>query len=128
MNFRQHTNIKYLVFQGNQMTISFRSLVENSNIDTQIVVKNNDVACNDVYDNEWQIEHTTDGCSATTLAFGKGSKNNGTIIKFTPAKAASSEYSVLATQLPGTEVSKDSECPLDSGEFAGISNPWYRIK
>ena len=115
------------------MTINFRNLVEDSNIDTQIVIKNNDLACNHVNDNEWQIEHTTDGCCAATLAIGNGRMNNGTmnnctLIKFAPAKAASSEDSVLATQLSGIEVLKDNECPLDSGEFGGISSPWYRIK
>jgi hypothetical protein len=110
------------------MAISFRKLVENSNVDTQIVIRNNDLACADANDNEWQIEYTMDGCDAATLAFGKGSKNKGTIIKFTPAKAASSENSVLATQLPGIEVLKHSECPLDNGDFAGISNLWYRSK
>ena len=115
------------------MTITLGDLVEDSNVGTQIVIKNNDLACNDVYENEWQIEHTTDGCGAATSAFGSGRMNNGTMnnstrIKFAPAKAASSENSVLATQLPGIEVLKDSECPLDSGEFGGISSPWYRIK
>ncbi len=111
------------------MVTSFRKVVEDRNVDIQIVIKNNDLTCADAIDSEWQIEHTMDGCDATTLAFDKGSKNkNSIIIKLASAKAASSESSVLATQLTGVEVLKDNECPLDNGDFAGISNLWYRIK